>query len=270
MIEDVFNQFGEWFFDEINSEDFPFSENLDLSSNSSETYFDENSSDISDDLGDNMLAEEQPNFDFVTEVPELDNFVTDESSYLSAFSGLGNPENDAQFWQQQEGQNSCAVVAQISVFESITGQEISEEQACEIAQANGWFNPENGTYPDDVGKLLNELGIPTEQQYDASLDDIADALEKGDRVIVALDANEIWNPLRDADGMPIEQTNGGHAVWVTGIETNPDGSVKIILNDSGHPNGKMTTVDALDFVNAWQDHGNFLVVADAPNTTILA
>ena len=102
------------------------------------------------------------------------------------------------------------------------------------------------------------------------LEDIANALEKGDRVIVALDANEIWSPLRDADGIPIEQPNGGHAVWVTGIDPQADGSVKIILNDSGHPDGKMTAIDAVDFLNAWEDYSNFIVVADAPDHTISA
>ena len=64
-----------------------------------------------------------------------------------------------------------------------------------------------------MGKLLNELGIPTEQKYHANLEDIADALEKGDRVIVGLDANEIWNPMRDANGAAIEQTNAGQRTY---------------------------------------------------------
>ncbi|NJO65669.1 MAG: hypothetical protein HC836_48625 [Richelia sp. RM2_1_2] len=99
----------------------------------------------------------------------------------------------------------------------------------------------------------------------ASLEDIADALEKGDKIIVGLDANEIWSPLRDAmTGSPVEQTNGGHAVWVTGIDTEPDGSVKIILNDSGTDSGQMKAVDAQDFLNAWDDYGNLLLVADTP------
>jgi len=119
-----------------------------------------------------------------------------------------------------------------------------------------------------VGKLLNELGVPTEQKYDSTLLDIADALEKGDRIIVGLDANEIWQPIRDKLGNPLEQTDAGHAVWVTGIDTKPDGSVKIILNDSGDPNGMMKVVDALDFLNAWEDYGNFLVTADASGHSV--
>jgi hypothetical protein len=71
-------------------------------------------------------------------------------------------------------------------------------------------------------------------------------------------------------GSPIEQSNAGHAVWVTGIDQQPDGSVKIILNDSGTPDGQMKAVDAEDFLNAWEDFGNFVVVADAPEQTVSA
>jgi hypothetical protein len=203
--------------------------------------------------------------------PERTNiYLAEQTADVYEFSGFGNPVADAQFWEKQNGSSSCAVMTQTNIFESITGERIPEDIACQIAQEKGWFDPEIGTRPGDVGKLLNELGIPTEQKYNATLEDIANALEKGDRPIVALDANEIWTPIRDTNGMPLEQTNAGHAVWITGIETQADGSVKIVLNDSGHSNGKMASVDALDFLNAWEDHSNFLVVADAPDQTVVA
>jgi hypothetical protein len=202
--------------------------------------------------------------------PECHIFSLAADSNLSQFDGWGTPIEDANCWQQQEGSNSCAVVAQIGVYESITGVDISEVQACQIAQANGWYDPEIGTIPEHVGKILNELGIPTWQSYDATLDDIATALEQGDKVIVGLDGNEIWKPVKDpVTGSPIEQSDAGHAVWVTGIDRQPDGSVKIILNDSGTANGQMMAVDAEDFLNSWADLGNFLVVADAPDDSNL-
>jgi hypothetical protein len=187
------------------------------------------------------------------------------------FDGIGNPTEEADFWQQQEGQNSCAVVAQRGIYESITGVELSEAELCQIAETNGWYDPEVGTYPEDMDKVLNTLGIPTTQHYDATLTDIADALERGDKVIVGLDGSEIWTPMRDpVTGSPVEQTNSGHAVWVTGIDQEPDGSVSIILNDSGTPDGQMKAVDAGDFLNAWEDHSNLLVVADAPDQVMWA
>ncbi|MEA5577833.1 C39 family peptidase [Anabaena sp. UHCC 0451] len=260
MLDDILSNFQEWFIDNLNSEDIhenDFSSDAQIIPETSKI--------------ENVPETEFSDFNIVEVFNySLDWFTPDNQWDIADFNGFGEPLENVEFWNQQSGQNSCAVVAQISIFESITGVAISEEEACEIAQKNGWFDPDNGTRPSDVGKLLNELGIPTEQKYDARLDDIADALEKGDRVIVALDAHEIWYPMRDADDTPIEQTNGGHAVWVTGIDTQADGSVKIILNDSGHSDGKMAVIDALDFLNAWEDYSNFIVVADAPDNTISA
>ncbi|MFB2917869.1 hypothetical protein [Aerosakkonema funiforme] len=198
-------------------------------------------------------------------------YASDTCWNLSNFDGWGNPETDADCWQRQESSTSCAVVAQIGVYESITGLEFSEVEACRIAQEHGWYDPESGTSSANIGKFLEYCGIPTEQRYDATLVDIADALERGDKVIVGLDANEIWYPARDPEtGSPIEQSNAGHAVWITGIDPEPDGSVKVILNDSGTPDGRMKVVDAEDFLNAWGDYGNLLVVADAPEQSVWA
>lgn len=207
------------------------------------------------------------------DVPSIDNdaqwHMPATSWNTTDFDGLGDPVNESPYWNQQSGENSCAVVAQMSILESLTGEQLSEEAMCRMAEENRWFDPQTGTAPENVGKILDAFGVPTEQKSDASLVDIAVALERGDKVIVGLDALEIWQPIRDDAGQPVEQTlpggrNAGHAVWVTGIDQQPDGSVKLILNDSGAPDGQMKAVDAHDFVNAWNDYGNFLVVAHPP------
>lgn len=182
------------------------------------------------------------------------------------FNGVGEPHLDAQFWQPQTDAASCAVVTQLEVYESLKGVKMPEEAICKIAEDNGWYNPSTGTPQHDVGKVLEACGVETEQTYDATLVDIYDALERGDKVIVALDGNEIWHPLRDAStNMPIEQSaDFGHTVWVTGIHQSQDGSIKIFINDTFTADGQMKIVDALDFLNAWNDFGNHLVVAQAP------
>jgi len=223
------------------------------------------------DHPDNLSLTDNP-YQFLLEIlPDLqsDPFIDlPPSAFAELGADMGTPAEDAAYWHPQQGSNSCAIVAQLSVYESITGIELSEDTACQIAESHGWFDPETGTPPSEMGKLLAALGISTYQAYDATLEDIATALEEGDKVIVGLDANEIWQPVYDpVDGTAIEQENGGHAVWVTGIEQTDDGSVQIILNDSGTPDGQRKVVDATDFLNAWQDYGNFLVVADTPNPT---
>jgi hypothetical protein len=180
------------------------------------------------------------------------------------FRGVGHPIEYSDCWQQQTG-NDCAVMAQGEIFESLTGYHLSEQELCQIAREHGLYDPETGTQPQDVGKLLNLLGTPTEQEYNASLSELADALQHNDRVIVGLNANEIWYPCRDsATGEPVELPSAGHAVWVTGIDQEPDGSIKVILCDSGTPHGRAEAVDVEDFLNAWADYGNEMVVAHQP------
>lgn len=179
----------------------------------------------------------------------------------ATFHGVGNPVGESSHWHQQH-ENDCAVMAQADVYESITGRHLTEQEALSIVTQHGWYH--DGTTLPDTGRLLNYLGIPTQQYTNASLQDLYTVLQHGDHVIVGVNANEIWFPYHDsATGSPIEQSVGGHAVWVTGIDQAPDGSIKIILNDTGKPGGQMEAVDASDFMNAWSDFNNFMVVAPA-------
>lgn len=183
------------------------------------------------------------------------------------FNGIGHPFEDSTHWHQQQGDKSCALVSQMGIYESLTHQPLSEDQVCRFAEEHHWFDPTSGTNPEDAGKVLNALGIETNHGYNASLSDLADALEHGDKVLACVNANDIWTPLRDTDtGLPVEQSIAGHAIWVTGIDQAPDGSIKIIINDSGHPGGQMNAVDAEDFLNAWHNYDNYMLVAHAPTS----
>lgn len=178
------------------------------------------------------------------------------------FHGIGYPIEYSHDWQRQAGEKACAVVAQGEVFESLTGHHLTEQQLSRIAQENHLYDPEIGTHPQNLGKLLALLGVPAEQHPHATFTDLVNALQHNDRVIVGLNANEIWHPRRDsATGDPVQLPYAGHAVWVTGIEQEADGSVKVILCDSGTDHGAIEAVDAKDFLNAWADADNEMVVA---------
>jgi hypothetical protein len=169
---------------------------------------------------------------------------------------FGTPETDAQYWQQQDTDYTCAVVAQISIYESLTGEYISEDIAATYAENQGWLST-TGTYLVDSDNILNELEVETQQYQNGNIDLIIEALNQGDKLIAGVDANEIWNP---ASG---EQTDAGHAVWITGVELNPDNTFDFILNDSGTSDGQGEIVAGADFMNAWNDYDNFLIVVDA-------
>lgn len=132
------------------------------------------------------------------------------------FDGVGTPVQDAAHWRPQQAQNSCAVVTQGAILESITGIPCDEQRLSDLAQDNGWYDPRGGTLPADVGKLLEAHGVPCEHVPHADISDIVAALERGDRVMVGLDGAEIAAPLRDpVTGLPVEQPDAGHCVWVT-------------------------------------------------------
>jgi hypothetical protein len=176
----------------------------------------------------------------------------------------GDPLTDADYWREQDSDASCSVVAQISVYESLTGEYIPEADAADYAAEQGWFDPDTGTFTEDTGNILEDLGIEVSASYDNSLADLADALDAGNKPLVALDANEIWYPEYDRRGNSIELEDMGHVVWVTGISEEADGSVSIILNDSGDPNGSASVVGYDDFMNAWEDRDFFAAIAENP------
>jgi hypothetical protein len=186
------------------------------------------------------------------------------SSYSYVIDVWGTPNSDLDYWRYQDGENACAVVAQVSVYESITGEFISEATAAEIAEYWGWYDPYKGTFQEDSDNLLNYWGIETVQDYDGTIETIANALNNGDKVLVSLDGNEIWTPEYYSTGVPAEQIDAGHAVWVTGIQLNADNTVDFVLNDSGNRYyGQGDLVDYYDFMNAWDDTNYHFIIADA-------
>jgi hypothetical protein len=188
----------------------------------------------------------------------------DTSSVLNLW---GNPGAEAPYWREQQRNDSCDVVAQASIYQSITGQYVSEEEACQIAASQGWFSEGKGTPAEYSGNLLNHLDVPISRTYGATLEDIKSALTDGKKVLVGVDAREIWAPVWDEFEMPVEQADLGHTVWVTGVKQELDGSYQIVLNDSGTWYGQEFSVDYEDFANAWQDEDFALVVANDFNTS---
>ena len=174
----------------------------------------------------------------------------------------GTPDVDGQHWSWQGMNNSCAIVAQEGVIESLLGYDIPKTELEQMAYNNGWYDPKSGTPIECVGNILEAYGVPVEQGHDKSLIDIYNALDNDEKVIVALDPYEIWEPTRDYYGRPVEYIDTGHAVWVTGMDMDKEGNLSVIINDSGTIDGMRKTVSLEDFKNAWDDFGNFAVITN--------
>jgi len=176
----------------------------------------------------------------------------------------GEPENGIKFWHQQEFPDTCAIVSQEFILEDITGDDFSEEDLVKESRAKGYYYPGCGTLPYDVGKLLEDYDISVQRSEGNSIEDIKEKLDNNQKIIVGVDANEIWangldQQLIDLFYMP----EANHAVQVIGYNED-NGSV--ILNDPGHPDGKGLEVPLVDFQCAWDDSNSFMVSTLDENT----
>lgn len=170
---------------------------------------------------------------------------------------IGNPEKDMEVWHVQESPVSCAVCCQEFVAEQATGQEFTEQEFCDFAENQGWFDPETGTAPDDVGNILEYMGFDVTQQEGVTIQELSQMLENGEKVIVGVNNMVLAYPeLAELPGY-----NANHAVQVIGIDTTDPNNIEVILNDPGVENGKGIRHSMDDFVKAWNTGNNFTVSA---------
>lgn len=167
----------------------------------------------------------------------------------------GNPETDMKSWHKQREDNSCAVCCQEFVAEQLLNREFSEQGMIQYATERGWYDPETGTTVSDVGKLLEALGLEVERKSGLTLPDLFEELESGHKLICGVNNMILENP----DFADLPGLNANHAVQVIGIDYSNPEEVRVILNDSGVPNGMGRNVSADTFVRAWNTSGNFVV-----------
>lgn len=173
---------------------------------------------------------------------------------------VGTPDADAQHWEHQTTNFSCAVEAQHGIIEALTGEDVSEAQLCTEAAERGWLTSAGGTSFEDTGKLLELHGVQTHCEMDATLGDVCQELTLGHKVIVGVKAEDLWdpgNPFRDFIGQ-----GANHAIWVTGIDKSDPNDVKVIINDSGDPAGAGKEYHLNQFMDAWEDSGYFYLATD--------
>lgn len=164
---------------------------------------------------------------------------------------IGDPGRSMEEWEYQGDTGRCAIYSQKFILEELTGEEYDIEELADIAEENGWFTESGGTNGDCMGKLLEYYGIDTNESYNNDFSDLTDALEHGDKVIVSIDADEIWYGDNDDIFTPGQGAN--HAVEVIGVDYSDPDNPMVILNDSGTPDGCGEMIPMDVFVDAWED-----------------
>lgn len=201
-----------------------------------------------------------------TETLEMTNhfeYSSEESSHSNipeseALSQIyGSPESDMDYWVQQLYPDTCAIVSQKFIIEDFVGVELTEDQLRDMAIDKGYYTPGHGTFPYEVGNILEDFGITVLRNEGNTFDDIVEKLTNNQKIIVGVDSNAIWNgsdswSLIDLLHMP----GADHAVQVIGYNSENE---TVILNDPGHPDGQGMTVPLNDFLYGWDAGNNFMV-----------
>jgi len=163
---------------------------------------------------------------------------------------------------QQQYPDTCAIKSQQIILEDF-GVEVTETELVQTASASGWYNGE-GTNPQDVGNLLNLAGIPVTKQDNANVFTLVNELAQGHKVIVGVDADELWHNNSASEKMMnwandfFGSQGGNHALIVAGIDTSDPNNVQVIVQDPGSgDDGKPYPLE--QFMDAWADTHCYMV-----------
>lgn len=168
-----------------------------------------------------------------------------------------NIERATQEWHWQESDYSCGVCSQQFIINEFLGLNVTEAELAEIAYTNGWYDPEGGTPFPWCGNLLEYYGIDTQINYSGTVQDLKTVLDQGGRVIAGVDSNVLWT-----EGVGTTAMSGpDHVLEVIGLDTSDPNNVKVIINDSGIPDGCGKEVPLAEFMEAWEGSGCFMISA---------
>ncbi|MCI0437629.1 MAG: hypothetical protein L0177_00680 [Chloroflexi bacterium] len=177
-------------------------------------------------------------------------YEKDEASEAN-LERIGHPEELAEYWREQPTRFDCAFTAEESALKAL-GVNTTVEELRRIDEATfpQTYIRDGGPTPDQLGFGFAHYGVGCDtftsdnpiqaEQY------LVDTLRQDKAVLVAVDADTLWD-----DG----NSKGGHAIWVTGADVRPDGSIeRVWANDSGIPDGRMKEYPGDTFMNAWEPY----------------
>lgn len=185
-------------------------------------------------------------------------FMDDNESSHSSIIGDVTPFPDSlQIDVIQQQNDTCAIKSQQIILHSF-GMDIPEELLTIEATGKGYYIPGQGSRPSQVGMLLEDHGVGTHTKYHATVYDLAAELAQGHKVIVGVDADELWRPsyFNDLFG---EQAN--HALIVTGIDTTNPFDIRVLITDPG-TGDVARSYPMAQFLDAWHDSSCMMVATD--------
>jgi hypothetical protein len=193
---------------------------------------------------------------------------------------IGNPEDQIDTYVTQDRLDNCAVAAQTNVINQFLHSDISLDEANYVAYSNGWYEPGYGTSWDNLGKLMDHYGVDYHSVENASIQQLAQELQAGNRVVIPVNSGELWdqgffndfkNWLVENLGLDSAQfTPADHAVVVTGIDMSDPNNPMVLINDPGVPDGAAMRYPADQFMDAWENSGfDYVATTSAPGANAL-
>lgn len=191
-----------------------------------------------------------------------------DNSKTIIYGEAGENISDPVFVQQPDD-HSCALRSQQIVLRDF-GIDIPFKDLEQIALDHQVYTNE-GTYTYDIGKVLQLAGVGMHQTAGNTVDDLINELAQGHRVIVSVDADELWHndtmggKLKNWFNDAIGNQGGNHALIVAGVEVDqahPENN-KVILTDPGA--GHLRIEYPMEqFKDAWGDSNCFMAATDEP------
>lgn len=160
---------------------------------------------------------------------------------------------------EQNYSDTCAIKSQQLILKDF-GIDVTEDQCVQYSKEHGWYN--EGTMPEDVGKLLDAAGVPCSQTVGANVYDLVNELSQGHKIIVGVDSGELWsNSIWDWLKDVFFGDTPDHALIVAGIDMRDPDNPMVIVTDPG--TGQPAQPYPLDqFMDAWADSNCFMVSTD--------
>lgn len=108
------------------------------------------------------------------------------------------------------GRNLCDVQCETFILRQ-RGIDCTVEELLEVAKEKHWIKKE-GSPLNCIGNLIEHMGLKISRIYQASIEDLQNALKNGHSIIVAVDCDKLY-PER-----PDEEDATNHAIVVRGID----------------------------------------------------
>ena len=146
----------------------------------------------------------------------------------------------------ESGSNICSVLCEAYVLHR-RGISFDEKELLDLAAQIEGLRPE-GTPLHAIGQLLVHYGLMITHKYDATFDDVENALSLDNDVLVVVDSDKLHPSREDKEDVP------NHAIVITAID-----SVEKSITIYDPQENAQSTIAFPIFENAWKESQHYMV-----------